>query len=76
MNDHCNCCACNPKNRTCEICLIHYANKKHFYRTRLFKLSYPLEKRNICRSCADSLIKKVEKCGLTFNSEVVIVSFN
>lgn len=76
MTDHCHCCMCNPKNKTCEVCLIYYANKKYFYRTRLFKLTYPHEKRNVCRLCGDSMIKKVEKNNLTINSESVIVTFN
>lgn len=76
MSDHCHCCTCSPKNKTCDICLIHYTNKKHFYRTRLFKLSYPSEKRNVCRSCADGMLKKVDKSCLRLNSESVLVSFN
>ena len=77
MTEHCNCCLCIlKKNKVCDICHVRYTNAKHFYRIRLFKLMYPLEKRNVCRSCGDTLIMKAEKPGLRINSDEVLVSFN
>ena len=77
MTEHCTCCLCVPKrNKVCDVCHVRFTNVKHFYRTRLFRLMYPTDKRNICRMCSDNLIMKAEKPGLKINSEEVLVSFN
>lgn len=72
---HCNCCLCVPKNKKCDVCKLVYTNKKHFYKTRLFKLYFPQETRNICRFCGENMIDEGVPL-VKINNVECIVSFD
>lgn len=72
---HCNCCLCVPKSKKCDVCYIIYTNKKYFYKTRLFKLYFPQEKRQVCRSCGEQMIDEGVPL-VKINTSETIVTFD